>query len=122
MPLKGAAEWNRLKAIEAVCRDAVTRQADKLCWMDLYTGLAELLAVPFDPKIQGVARMLDNCKHFVQCLADGGAYQPDREALEAYRELMPRLRLMTPTGKIKHLTRFMQDHVPRLLGIEGETP
>lgn len=71
------AEYNRLKKLEERVKGIVILRADELCWRDVYTELAELVGVPFNPElIEPVECHLANCEAFIKSLHDGGPYTP----------------------------------------------
>jgi hypothetical protein len=66
------AELERLRAIEAKVKSALTQTGDDVCWRDLYNPeVAALVGVEFDPALLPKPRFLGNCGHFYDCLATG---------------------------------------------------
>jgi hypothetical protein len=68
------AAWARVRELEDHIRDVVLQQGDDLCWMDVYTKLAGLVGVQFDPTLLPDEQMLTNCKRFITSLRTGGRY------------------------------------------------
>lgn len=71
-----AAELQRLREIRDVVRRVVTERADRLCWRDVYTELADLVGVKFCPELIEPEKMLVNCCQFIYSLRTGGEYKP----------------------------------------------
>jgi hypothetical protein len=66
----------RVAELEEAILRVVTQQEDDLCWMDIYTELAGLVRVTFDPRLLPDDMMLANCRRFVKSLRTGCPYQP----------------------------------------------
>jgi hypothetical protein len=75
----------RITELESAVRWVVTQQADDLCWMDVYTKLAGLVGIPFDPMMIPRDVMLANCERYVDSLLGGCPYATDRLTAELGR-------------------------------------
>jgi hypothetical protein len=111
------ADLDRLATITEKVKDALACQRDDTCWMDICHALADVVGVPFDPKMLPRERMLGNCAHYVDCLLAGHPYVPDAEALAAYEAIRG-----DPYAhdNMRKIAAFFHDHVPRLLGVTLE--
>jgi hypothetical protein len=69
---------DRVAGLESAIRWVVTQQAGDLCWMDVYTKLAGLVGIPFDPMMSPRDVMLANCERYVDSLLGGCPYATDR--------------------------------------------
>ena len=68
-------DFERLLKLEAAVKSMLTQRGDDICWRDLYTELAKLVGVEFSPElICDRAKMLENCKRFIDSIYDGGPY------------------------------------------------
>lgn len=92
----------RVKELEDAIRWVVTQPADDLCWMDVYTKLAALVGIPFDPKMLPRAKMLANCERFVDSLLIGCPYSTDAltRAVREHTEVAALLKAADRNGPV----------------------
>ena len=67
--------YNRLKKLEEIVKDVLKQTGDKVCWLDVYTEMAELVGVKFNPELLPKEKFLGNCSHFHDCLKKGEPYE-----------------------------------------------
>lgn len=67
-------ELDRLGLLESEVKGVLAQKGDDHCWRDIYTNMARLVGVEFNPEILTKQQMMKNCDHFVTCLLVGKHY------------------------------------------------
>lgn len=69
-------EFDRLRKLEAIVKEALSQQGDDVCWRDIYNAeVAAMVGVDFDPELLPEDEFLGNCSHFYDCLKGGKPYR-----------------------------------------------
>jgi hypothetical protein len=68
--------------------DVLSQEIDHICWMDIYTKLAKVVGVPFDPTLVPRPIFEKNCQRFTESIYSGQPYAVDKmtEELERLRK------------------------------------
>lgn len=90
-----AAECCRLARYDSVVLNVLAQSADDVCWRDVYTELATLAGVEFDPCLLPLARFISNCVHFHACLAADTKYETPNDPRTLAQGVLALLRNMS---------------------------
>lgn len=75
----------RVQQLEAAIKDVLAQDMDHICWMDVYTKLAGLVGVKFDPALLPRWLFLHNCQRFSDFIYEGVPYGPCKMSEEMER-------------------------------------
>lgn len=77
---EASSEYQRLLAelydLKNAITKIVTQRLDDICWRDIYTELAGLVGVEFDPDLLPRDQMLANCERFIDSVKNKTEYTP----------------------------------------------
>lgn len=67
----------RNRELEEEIKGVVTQPLDDICWRDVYTRLAKLVGIEFDPDMLPKSQMMKQCERFIDSLKGGEPYETD---------------------------------------------
>ncbi len=65
----------RLRKLEEVVKGVLAQELDDVCWRDVYTEMASLVGVTFDPELLPKVQFMGHCSRFHDSLACGTKYE-----------------------------------------------